>query len=57
VSFGPYVLGCWIAIGGLTYGAALMHVPTRWITVAAMVPAGLGLVTGVKARRQKGSAN
>jgi len=57
VSFGLYVLGYLIVIGGLTYGAMLMHVPTRWIVAGALVLAGLGIVKGVKATRQKDSTN
>jgi hypothetical protein len=57
MSFGIYVLGYLIVIGGLAYGAVLMHVPARWIVVAAVVLTGLGIVTGVKATRQKDSAN
>ena len=57
MSFGLYVIGYLIVIGGLAYGATLMHVPTRWIAVGAIVLAGLGIVTGVKATRQKDSAN
>ncbi len=57
MSFGLYVLGYLIVIGGLSYGATLMHVPTRWIVVSAVVLAGLGIVTGVKNTRQKDSAN
>ena len=57
MSFGIYVLGYLIVIGGLAYGAMLLHVPTRWIVVAAVVLTGLGIVTGVKATRQKDSAN
>ena len=57
MSFGLYILGYLIVIGGLTYGATLMHAPTRWIVVGAIVLAGLGIVTGVKATRQKDSAS
>ena len=57
MSFGLYVIGYLIVIGGLTYGATLMHVPTHWIAVGAIVLAGLGILTGVKATRQKDSAN
>jgi hypothetical protein len=42
---------------GLTYGATLMHIPNRWIVVGVIVLAGLGIVTGVKATRQKDSPN
>ena len=57
MSFGLYVIGYLIVIGGLAYGATLMHVPARWIAVGAVVLAGLGIVTGVKSTRQKDSAN
>jgi hypothetical protein len=57
MSFGIYLLGYLILIAGLTYGASLMHVPTHWIVVGALVLAGLGVVTGVKNTRQKDSAN
>jgi hypothetical protein len=55
VSFGIYVIGYLIVIGGLTYGAMLMHVPTHWIVAGALVLTGLALVTGVQATRQKDS--
>ena len=31
MSFGIYIVGYLIVIGGLAYGATLMHVPTHWI--------------------------
>jgi hypothetical protein len=55
VSFGLYIIGYLIVIGGLTYGAVLMRVPAHWIVVGAIVMAGLGIVTGVKATRSKDS--
>lgn len=57
MSFGLYILGYLIVIGGLTYGAILMLVPTHWIAVGVIVLAGLGIVSAVKATRQKDSAN
>ena len=57
MSFGLHVLGYLIVIGGLTYGATLMHVPAHWILAGAVVLAGLGIVTGVKNTRQKDSGN
>ena len=56
MSFALYIIGFLIVIGGLTYGATLMHVPTHWIAVGVIVLAGLGIVTGVKNTRQKDSA-
>ncbi len=57
MSFGIYVVGFLILIGGLMYGAILMHIPTHWIVVGGVVLLGLGILTGVKATRQKDSAN
>jgi hypothetical protein len=56
MSFGIYFIGFILMIGGLTYGAHLMHVPTRWIIAGAIVLLGLGILKGVKATRQKDPA-
>lgn len=53
MSFGLYVLGVVVVLAGLIYGAHLMHVPSHWIVVGAIVVAGLGILTGVKNTRQK----
>jgi len=56
MSFGLYSIGLAIVIGGLIYAAYLLHVPPRWIVVGAVVLLGLGILTGVKATRQKDPA-
>ena len=56
MSFGLYAIGFLILIGGLAYGAHLLHVPQHWIVVGAIVLLGLGIVTGVTATRQKDPA-
>ena len=53
MSFGIYIVGYLILIGGLIYGAVVMHVPTQWIVIGAIVLTGVGILTGVKATRQK----
>ena len=53
MSFGLYAIGFAIVIGGLTYAAYLVHAPTHWIIVGAIVLLGIGILTGVKAKRQK----
>jgi hypothetical protein len=53
MSFALYSIGVAIAIGGLIYGAYLMHVPAHWIAVLAIILLGLGILTGVKVTRQK----
>ena len=53
MSFGIYLSGFVVVIAGLAYGASLMHVPTHWIVVGALVL--IGILTGLKATRQKDS--
>jgi len=56
MSFGLYATGFAIVIAGLIYGAYLVHVPAHWIVVGAVVLLGVGILTGVKATRQKDPA-
>lgn len=56
MSFGLYAAGFAIVIGGLIYAAHLMHLPTHWIIVGAVVLVGFGILSGVKATRQKDPA-
>lgn len=53
MSFSLYSIGFAIVIGGLVYAAYLLHMPAHWIAVGAIVLLGLGILTGVKATRQK----
>jgi hypothetical protein len=56
MSFGLYAIGFAIMLSGLIYGAHLMHMPTHWIVVGAIVLLGVGILSGVKATRQKDSS-
>ena len=56
MSFGLYSIGLAIVIGGLIYAAYLLHLPTHWIVVSAVVVLGLGILSGAKATRQKDPA-
>jgi uncharacterized membrane protein len=53
MSFGIYSIGFAIVIGGLIYAAYLMHMPAHWIVACAVVLLGIGILSGVKATRQK----
>ena len=53
MSFGLYILGYFILIGGLIYGATLLHIPNQWIVVGAIVMVGLAVLSGVATTRQK----
>jgi hypothetical protein len=57
MSFGLYAGGFAILIAGLAYGAHLMRVPTQWVVVGAVVMIGIGILSAVKATRQRDSAN
>ena len=56
MSFGIYAAGFAIMIAGLAYDAHLVHLPTQWIAVGAIIMIGVGLLSAVKATRQKDSA-
>lgn len=57
MSFGIYIAGYTIMIGGLIYGAHLMRLPTHWIVVGAVILIGVGILSAVKATRQKDAAS
>ena len=56
MSFSLYSAGFAIVIGGLLYGAYLLHVPTHWMVVGGVVLLGLGILTAVQVTRQKDPA-
>jgi hypothetical protein len=53
MSFGLYSAGFAILIAGLAYGAHLAHMPMHWIAVCAIIMIGIGILSAVKATRQK----
>jgi hypothetical protein len=53
MSFGIYIVGILILIGGLIYGAVILHIATHWIAVGAIVLFGLAILKGVQATRGK----
>lgn len=46
-AFALYVLGFIVLLGGLIYGAHLLHVPQTWIIVGSLVVIGLGIMSAV----------
>jgi hypothetical protein len=56
MSFGIYAAGFAIVICGLVYAAHLMHVPIQWIAAGGVVLLGVGILSAVKATRQKDPA-
>ncbi len=53
MSFGIYLAGIVILLIGLGYAAAMLHVPTPWIAVGMLVALGVGVLTAVRATRQR----
>jgi hypothetical protein len=53
MAFAIYVIGFLIVIGGLIWGAVMLHIPSHWIAVGSIVLFGLALLKGVQATRQK----
>lgn len=56
MSFGIYIGGIVLVLGGLVYGAAILHVPLPWIVVGALVALGLGVLAAVNATRMRDRA-
>ena len=57
MSFGIYAVGFAILIAGLMYAAHLMHMPSHWIIAGGVVLIGMGILSAVKATRQKDPAS
>ena len=53
MSFWIYMVGFITLIGGLIYGAVILHVAAHWIAVGAIVLLGLAILKGVQATRGK----
>ena len=53
MSFLIYIIGFLTLIGGLIYGAVILHIAAQWIAVGAIVLLGLAILKGVTATRQK----
>jgi len=53
MSFALYLGGFLLVIAGLIYGATILHVAPHWIAVGTLVLAGLAILKGVQATRQK----
>ncbi len=53
MSFALYIIGFLVVIGGLSYGAHLLHVAPKWISVMDIILLGLGILTGAKSTRRR----
>ena len=52
-SFGLYLIGAVILIGGLVYSAVLLHVQTQWIVAGAVILLGACVLGAVNHTRRR----
>ena len=52
-AFMLYVLGFFVLLIGLIYGAYLIHVPQTWIVVGTLVILGLGIMSAVSSTKRR----
>lgn len=53
MSFAIYVVGVLLLIGGVAWGMDTIGVPGKYIAIAAVIIAGLGIMAGVSRTRTK----
>jgi hypothetical protein len=52
-AFTLYVIGFFVLLAGLGYGAYLLNVPNTWIGVGALVLTGLGVMSAVSHTKRR----
>jgi len=52
-AFALYVVGFFVLLAGLIYGAYLLHIPQTWIMVGTLVVLGLGVMSAVSHTKQR----
>ena len=52
-AFTLYVIGFFVLLAGLGYGAYLLNVPDTWIGVGALVLAGIGVMSAVSHTKRR----
>ena len=52
-AFSLYVVGFFVLLAGLIYGAYLLHIPQTWIMVGTLVILGLGVMSAVSQTKQR----
>ena len=53
MSFGIYIIGFLILIGGLIWAAVILHMAAHWIAVGTLVLLDLAILKGFQATRGK----
>ena len=52
-AFALYIAGFAVLLGGVAYGAYLLHVPHTWIAVGALIIIGLGIMSAVSHTKRR----
>ena len=52
-AFMLYVLGFFVLLAGVGYGAFLLHVPQSWIVVGALILIGVGIMSAVSHTKRR----
>ena len=52
-AFALYLVGFFILLAGLIYGAVLVHIPQTWILVGTLVVLGLGVMSAVSHTKRR----
>jgi len=53
VSFGLFIVGFLVVIGGVAWGLVVAGVPTTWVIIASIILFGIGILTGVSRTRTR----
>ena len=53
MSFGLFIVGFLVMIGGVAWGLVLAGVPTTWVIIASVILFGIGILTGVSRTRTR----
>ena len=53
MSFGLFIVGFLVVIGGVAWGLVVAGVPTTWVIIASIILFGIGILTGVSRTRTR----
>lgn len=53
MSFGIYLVGSALVIGGIAWGLSIMGVSQKYIVIACVIMVGIGILSGVAKTRMK----
>ncbi|MBW8888040.1 MAG: hypothetical protein JF616_09825 [Fibrobacteres bacterium] len=56
-TFGLYMLGFVMIIGGLAYGALRLGAPQVWVIIGAVILLGLGIASGASQTRRRDASD